>query len=72
MSEKSDKQKDHQKQVTGASGNKIKKPKIDKEALSLACVTAASPRKTSEERRLCLTVDNRVRGNVTFPGMCGK
>ena len=38
----------------------------------LACVTAASPRKKTEERRLCLTVDNRVRGHVTFPGMCGK
>ena len=38
----------------------------------LACVTAASPRKKSEERRLSLTVDNRVRGHVTFPGMWGK
>ena len=28
--------------------------------LELACVTAASPRKKSEKRRLCLTVDNRV------------
>ena len=26
----------------------------------IACVTAAYPRKKSEERRLCLTVDNRV------------
>ena len=39
---------------------------------NVACVTAASPRKKTEERRLCLTVDNRVRGHVTFPGMCGK